>query len=396
MIQKLLNDIILAEDKKKREEVTGKGITSWRSSGLGTCMRGRYLDRLLSGTGIKPEHDARTLRVFEMGNQVEDWLMNSLEKQDMYKLYQQIELEDPEYNLTGHLDGYLVQNVGVTREVPQEIIVECKSKNSRAFWYMDTKKEGAQVHHKMQLHTYLYMMNKYGGKLPDGTVIAPRSGLLKGGCVLYVSKDDMAMLEYPVRLDDKELEKMWKYELDTLNKCWKDKTAPPAPEKGSWQQKYCKFCEAGICETLDEAMAKGLWEDKEKELVPEPKHVARTMHDDPMKMMQVYYDQYSDGTVKIIERPYSEIMVEKPQPTTSTEAPLVSYTYEAPTPAKKKRAVAKKYKFKAGDRVMNVLAESGTIKERIGSVHYGVAWDDSSKGATVLHEDNLMKWVIPF
>lgn len=263
MIVKLLNEIILKEDKKKREETLGKGITSWRSSGLGTCMRGRYLDRLLSGTGIKPEHDPRTLRVFEMGNQVEDWLMNSLDKQDKYKVHQQVELADPEYNLTGHLDGYLIEN-GSTK--PDETIIECKSKNSKAFWYMDKKGEGAAIHQKMQLHTYLYMMNKYGGTLPDGTVIPPRSGLLTKGSLLYVSKDDMAMLEYPVFLNDKELEKMWKYELDTLNKCWKDKTAPPAPEKGSWQEKYCKFCEAGVCGTLDDAMVKGLWEDKEKEL----------------------------------------------------------------------------------------------------------------------------------
>ncbi len=273
MIVKLLNEIILKEDKKKREETLGKGITSWRSSGLGTCMRGRYLDRLLSGTGIKPEHDPRTLRVFEMGNQVEDWLMNSLDKQDKYKVHQQVELADPEYNLTGHLDGYLVENTAYMSNPKEETIVECKSKNSKAFWYMDKKGEGAAIHQKMQLHTYLYMMNKYGGTLPDGTVIPPRSGLLTKGSLLYVSKDDMAMLEYPVFLNDKELEKMWKYELDTLNKCWKDRTAPPAPEKGSWQEKYCKFCEAGVCGTLDDAMVKGLWEDKERELeiAPTPK-----------------------------------------------------------------------------------------------------------------------------
>ena len=143
--------------------------------------------------------------------------MNSLKKQDEYHLYQQVELADPEYNLTGHLDGYLVE-ADLTKKgtvVPKsfdifETIVECKSKNSKAFWYMDKKGEGAQVHHKMQLHTYLYMMNKYGGTLPDGTVIPPRSGHLKQGCILYVSKDDMAMLEYPVYLNDTELEKMWK------------------------------------------------------------------------------------------------------------------------------------------------------------------------------------------
>jgi hypothetical protein len=364
MIQKLLNDIILEEDKKKREETLGKGITSWRSSGLGTCMRGRYLDRLLSGTGIKPEHDPRTLRVFEIGNQVEDWLMNSLKKQNQYQLYQQVELEDSEYNLTGHLDGYLVENptekIVEGGDLAKETIVECKSKNSKAFWYMDKKGEGAQVHHKMQLHTYLYMMNKHGGKLPDGTVIPPRSGKLTEGRILYVSKDDMAMLEYPVYLNDTELEKMWKYELDTLNRCWKDRTAPPAPEKGSWQEKYCKFCEAGLCETLDDEMVKGLWEDKEKELETTSSTISVTTLS-------------GTSTTSLTE---SMIM--------SAVSTLASGSLP---PKKKKRTV---YKFKKGDNVMNVIGTRGMIHERIDATHYGVAWE-GTYGLVVEHEDNLIK-----
>lgn len=266
MIQKILNDIQTAEALEERSNVTGDGITGWRSSGLGTCMRGRFLNRLLSGTGIKPEMDPRVLRVFEVGNQIEDWLMAKLVKQTDYTVYQQVAMEDKEFNLTGHLDALLVSNKDDT-----EYIVECKSRQSRSFWYMAGTKTragtGASIHHKMQLHSYLYMLNKYGGTLTDGTKLPPRSSL-KEGCVFYVSKDDMSILEYPVFLGDKDLEEMWKSELRALNTAWDTQTAPPAPDKGSWQEKYCDFCKAGLCGDLDDAKVKELFAVKATQVSP--------------------------------------------------------------------------------------------------------------------------------
>lgn len=273
MIQKLVIDVIQKESAEERAKVTGQGITGWRSSGLGTCMRGRFLNRLLSGTGIKPEFDPRTLSIFEMGNQIEDWLMSKLAKQTQYSVTQQIELYDPELNLSGHLDAYLFDESDydsthdVENGIHREYICECKSKNSASFKYM---KDGAQVHHKMQLHSYLYMMRKYGGKVIDpvtGAVvkeIAPRGGLLRQGCILYISKDDMKMAEYPVFAEDAELEAMWKFEINTLNKCWEEKTAPPAPPAGSWQGKYCEFCKLGLCGDLTDAKVKELFAIKDQ------------------------------------------------------------------------------------------------------------------------------------
>ena len=268
MIQKIIDEVITSETNEQRALVTGLGITGWRSSGLGTCMRGRYLNRLLSGTGIKPEIDARTLRVFEIGNQVEDWLMKKLNSplQKEWVVYEQVEFFDPELNLSGHCDAYLVN---VNGEATKEYICECKSKHSKAFWYMDKKGEGAQVHHKMQLHSYMYMLNKYGGviKNPDGSVklkIEPRGGRLESGSILYVSKDDMALLEYPIFANDTSLEKMWRFEIETLNKCWEDKTAPPPPEAGTWQEKYCEFCKLGLCGTLTDSKVKELFEIKQE------------------------------------------------------------------------------------------------------------------------------------
>ena len=263
MIQKIINDITTKEFQEERTITSGVGITGWRSSGLGTCMRGRFLNRLLSGTGIKPEIDTRTLHVFEIGNQVEDWLMNKLSKQNEYQVIQQGEMFDPELNLSGHFDALLYKEG--SSDPKDTVLVECKSKHSKAFWYMEKKGEGAQVHHKMQLHSYLYMINKYGYKLPNGTVAS--SEKVASGSILYVSKDDMAMLEYPVFLNDKALEDMWKFEINTLNKCWNDKTCPPANEIGGWQEKYCDFCKVGMCQKLDDKMVKELFSVKE---LPDP------------------------------------------------------------------------------------------------------------------------------
>lgn len=254
MIVNLLNEIILKEEETKRSKP--EEISHWRSSGLGTCMRGRFLHRLLSGTGIRPEPDARTLRVFEIGNQVEDWLVKNLEKHPQYRLLTQVEFFEPYYNLSGHCDGILYEE-GV---IGSGIMLECKSKHSKAFWYMDKKGEGAQIHHKMQLHSYLYMLAKHGGTLSDGRKLPPRT--IETGYIVYVSKDDMAMLEYPVFLNDSELEKMWKFEIQTLNNCWDAHTAPPKNEEGSWQEKYCDYCKAGLCQQLTDERVEELFKIK--------------------------------------------------------------------------------------------------------------------------------------
>lgn len=261
MIQKLINDTVLKREQEKK--ANDKIIDHWRSSSLGSCMRGRFLNRLLSGTGIKPEFDVRTLRVFEIGNQIEEYVLSLLEQSEEYTVYRQLEMKDPNTNLVGHLDAYLVKKAGVVNDLPDFFIMECKSKQSKAFWYMDKKGEGAQVHHKMQLHSYLYMLSNYGADVVDKqgnivTKIIPQTNL-KEGSVVYVSKDDMAVLEYPIYLNDTELEKMWKFELETLNTCWEKQTAPPENDPDSWQSKYCEYCKAGLCSQLTDEGVKEMF-----------------------------------------------------------------------------------------------------------------------------------------
>lgn len=283
MFIKLLNDIYEKEQASKTE--TAHKSVGWRSSSLGSCLRGQFLARLLSGD-FKVQHDFRTEKVFQLGNIIEDMVIGDLLKQDEWWVITQGIMRDGRLNLTGHFDALLIHKV-----TGDAIMFECKSKNSKAFTYMDSKHQGAMHHHKQQISSYMYMVNE------SGFILSPEQANLKNedgstnhynqelrnwlhshatiignyarqddtltdvwkldydkrilsGHILYVSKDDQRMLEYPVLADDKSLLYEWQKELHMLNYAWENKEVLPPNPIGSWQSKYCMYCKAGLCEKL--------------------------------------------------------------------------------------------------------------------------------------------------
>lgn len=211
----------IKEQNDKREK---KNQISWHASSLGTCLRGTYLNRL----GNKPDKgfDERTLRVFNMGNLIEDWLVDLLKLQELkfgdMVIETQVRGEDKELNVSGYAD-VVVEYQG------EKEVIEIKSKHSRAFWWMNNKGEGAQRQHQYQLWLYLWMLK------------------IDKGRITYVSKDDLSILEYPVLRSNETLKKEVFEQLELLNKAWqsKDPTLLPLPingiwgNKNDWQQKYC-------------------------------------------------------------------------------------------------------------------------------------------------------------
>jgi len=211
-IQTLINDKLRKQEEQRQPKIQ----TTWHSSSLGSCLCGTYLARL----GAKPDQpfDDRTLRVFTMGKKIEDWIIEIIKEQPDYESETQGRILDEQLHLSGYYD-LRIKN----KQTNKEFLYEIKSKHSRSFWYMDKQKQGAQDSHKMQLWSYLYVTG------------------IEEGRIIYVSKDDLAVLEYPVFRNDKQLEEQVLNQLEILNKAWELKLPPlPAPE-GSWQAEYCGF-----------------------------------------------------------------------------------------------------------------------------------------------------------
>lgn len=288
MILKILNEVY--QQKMSDNTETAHKSFTWRSSSLGSCLRGQFLSRLLSGD-FKVQHDRRTLNVFELGNIIEDKVIADLKQHKKYLVITQGEMHDPTLNLSGHFDMLVIE---LATGKPH--MGECKSKSSRAFTYMDKKGQGAMGHHRMQCHSYICMCNDYGFALPDKennmknpafvwltknadtigwkeivdpevvttlkrlnpTASAPFSKpifklrqQITEGSIIYISKDDQRELEYPVFLNDKTLRDSYVQELKLLNDAWNNHSVLQENEKGAWQTKYCQYCQAGLCEKLD-------------------------------------------------------------------------------------------------------------------------------------------------
>jgi hypothetical protein len=99
----------------------------------------------------------------------------------------------------------------------QELITEIKSVNSRSFWAHKNQDEvtgffKGYPHHKLQLHTYV----KHTG-IP--------------GRLFYISKDDLTLMETPVQIGDKELEKLWIADVTKMTELYNESQFRPLLQK---------------------------------------------------------------------------------------------------------------------------------------------------------------------
>jgi len=191
-----------------------KLIKSWHCSGLGSCRTGRFLER----KGLEPTNDIdeRTLRVFECGNMFEEFVVKNVQETGI-SAERQVRVELPEWDLTGYADLLITDSNG------NKEVVECKSQNSKAFWYMVKQKQGPKLEHKMQLWCYLKHQKINRGRL------------------VYVSKDDLCIAEYLVYLNDKSIEEKVTEEMLIMNEAWRQQLPPPPLLGSCWQNDYCRF-----------------------------------------------------------------------------------------------------------------------------------------------------------
>ena len=200
----------------------------------------------------------------------------------------------PRWNIKGHFDVLCIN-----KKTGETILSDFKSKNSKAFTYMDYKKQGASHHQKLQVLSYMMMINEYGFSLPDSMVPdvntfydpadyrvhewLQQNAVIAGttlkqdgkpkevwklkrqvtnGSLYYISKDDQRTLEYPVSTNDTKLVRDLELEIGEMNDAWNKQRAPQAYPKSEWQCKYCRFCNTkldktdpnskGLCENLDD------------------------------------------------------------------------------------------------------------------------------------------------
>lgn len=203
-IQKVIDDAI--SDKREDRKVPN----SWHPSRLGACRTGLFLER--AGTTPDQDFEPRVLRIFDVGRKFEDWVSGLIkEKAESYE--EQVRLEWPEQNVTGYADAV----------VNDKLVYEFKSKNSRSFWYMREKAQGPSEHNLMQLWVALKILNKKEGRL------------------VYISKDDLSILEYVVLLTDPIGSKAME-ELQILNWAWEAQLPPkPIEDPKDWRAKYCSW-----------------------------------------------------------------------------------------------------------------------------------------------------------
>ena len=241
-VQSLWNDGLVLDREERKLEAREH---MWASEiGKG------YYERFLKMSGVAPDipYDERTLRKFAAGNLFErmigyvlmsagilkhdnKWM--SIEgdgdhlrvtvkpdfiaggKPDWSKVRDVIE-DDKMFELLpvfGRIARSLVDHL--SEKFPEgmdDLVYEIKSINSLIFWMKKDYLKEAYPHHVMQLYTGM----KASG-IPEGRL-------------LYISKDDLTVAEFPVMLNDKKLETAWEEDVRTMTKYIRDGVEPPKPE----------------------------------------------------------------------------------------------------------------------------------------------------------------------
>lgn len=205
------------EDRKTRER-SGK----FNPSLMGRCFRIQVFNRL----NVTPSNpiDARTLRVFAVGNMLEEYIVSllGLEKEILQVL---VEEED--------VKGYA--------DVVDENVYDIKSQHSRAFHYMESEGYDIKVSKKHNILQVCYYARELGKER---------------GILVFFSKDDLCIYQHPFFVS--EFSKALDLELFTLRKAWKEKVLPKAEPRCFFDKngktKACSmYCEyRDLCKSLSQ------------------------------------------------------------------------------------------------------------------------------------------------
>jgi len=200
-IQKLIDDSLAIENSEPRTS-SGK----FNPSMLGQCRRKHFWKR--KGNIPTEPIDKLSLRRFKCGNLFEWFAVNLIPEAQKQVL---VETEDFK---------------GFADVVTETEVMDIKSINSKAFWYMDKptydiNKE--KFHNILQTVFYAVELKKEKARL------------------VFISKDDLSIREYGFSVEawTEIIEK----EINALKECWEKDKLPEAEPHYKWECGYCQFSE---------------------------------------------------------------------------------------------------------------------------------------------------------
>ena len=227
----------------------------WRGSDFGRCLRMRIYTR--KRVPKTEELTLQQMRKLEQGNIIHWYWQRRFEDLGIL-VAKEMELKDEKLNYSGHLDA--IVNIGKIKHIDLSdrpdnwftdflrefkkkyenlddhlLLYDIKSQHSLTFTYLQERGK-AQDHHIMQVASYLVFARREFPSLSEGRI-------------LYSSKDDGRVFEYPVILTKELEEKVFK-ELELLNFHWKKGTLPerlPSVDysenspKINWECKFCPY-----------------------------------------------------------------------------------------------------------------------------------------------------------
>jgi hypothetical protein len=207
-VRQLIDDYLVEESKKVRDYGD-----YWSASSAGYCMRKLIFERL----GVpKNNEDARRQRVFTSGHIFHEW-MQGITKAAGVSVAQEVELQDEELMIRGHFDDLILAD-------EQLILYDYKTVNSRSFMWAKKNGNAMSHFHRMQLGTYMYMLQQERHLLPGGDGGHSTKNLSEAR-ILKIEKDALMMGEQKLMWTpdlEKDVVDFWR----TLNGYWKKQTMP--------------------------------------------------------------------------------------------------------------------------------------------------------------------------
>ena len=204
---------------KEKQKVGRPSKAFWRGSLMGGCLRAHWYD----STGVKGEpFDDKTLRIFERGHAVSEWISSVFAQAPGIKEYRtEVPVTIPEYNFAGNIDAVVTWDDG------SEEVWEFKSTKATAFKWL---KDSAKPEHATQAALYALAMQL------DDRIVRPAR-------VIYVNADDFSMREYIV--SNEERDRAWRtLKVAHLFKS-QDRMPPqlPIPDGKTANTRYpCSYC----------------------------------------------------------------------------------------------------------------------------------------------------------